>query len=189
MSAVLAASSTAGAEQRRYDRVTLELSGRYMLASGEEFLCDTVDISLGGLSLRGAKNGKPGERVILYIRELGRVEGRIVRRLPGRFAIEIVATQSKRERIAERIRWLLKNHAGQVEERRLGARDDVDDAQTVLRTEDGQEFPAELMELSLSGARIKVGARPPIGARVFLGHKQAVVARSADESLALQFSV
>jgi hypothetical protein len=165
------------------------VAGRYLLSSGEEFPCQTVDVSPGGLSLRVVKNGRPGDRVVIYLRELGRIEGRIVRRSPDRLAIEIVASPYRRERIAERIRWLQKLRAGSSEESPADERDDRDPAQTILRTENGEEFPAELLELSLLGARIKVGAHPPVGAKVMLGQKRAVVARSAGDFLALRFSL
>jgi len=191
----MSAALSAGAERpvfrelRLHPRVRMEVAGRYMLSSGEEFPCSTVDISPGGISLRVVKSGRPGDRVVIYLRELGRIEGRIVRRYPDRLAIEIIASPYRRERIAERIRWLLNNRAGQTEERRATARDDVDASQTILRTENGEEFIAELLELSLLGARIKVGARPPVGARVMLGQKQATVARTTGDCLALSFSM
>jgi hypothetical protein len=175
-------------EKRSEARIALELPGRYMLSSGEEFACDTVDISSAGMYLRGSKIGRPGERVIMYLDGLGRIEGRIVRRGPNVFAIQILASPAKRERISERIRWLMKSRTGATEERRRVAREDADYTDTVLRTEDGQEFPASLIELSLFGARIKVGARPAIGTRVVLGQKSAVVTRSSGDTLALRFA-
>ena len=176
-------------EKRLHTRVTLDVAGRYMLSNGEEFSCQTIDLSPGGVSLRVAKNGRPGDRVVIYLREIGRLEGRIVRREPGRLGVEIIASPYRRERIAERIHSLLKTMAGQAEERRVAGRDAVDPSQTLLRTEDGQEFPAELLELSLFGARIKVGANPPVGARVMLGEKKAIVARTTGDAVALRFSL
>jgi hypothetical protein len=175
-------------EQRVHPRVTIEIPGRYMLASGEEFPCKTVDVSPWGISLRVTKSGRPGDRVLVYLRDLGRIEGRIVRRYPDRLAIEIVASPFRRERIAERLDWLLHHGSGQTAERRSSSREDMEGSQTILRTDDGDEFTAELLELSLSGARIKVAARPPVGARVMLGQQHAIVERYADDSLALSFS-
>ena len=70
-------------EQRRHPRIKLTLSGRYMLADGSEFPCETVDVSPFGLAIKGRTTGVLGERVVAYIQDLGRVEGEIVRRASG----------------------------------------------------------------------------------------------------------
>lgn len=176
-------------ERRAHPRVPLNLPGRYMLSNGEEFACKSIDVSAGGISISAIKNGRPGERVVIYLRELGRLEGPLVRRVPGHCsAIEILASPNKRNRIAQRIHWLLTNQDGQVEERRVGRRDEVDESQISLRTEDEQEFPAELLGLSLLGARIKAAVKLPVGARVRLGEKKAIVAKCAGDILTLRFS-
>jgi hypothetical protein len=143
------------ADLRVHPRIPLEVVGRYLLVNGEEFPCKTIDVSPWGLSLRVVKNGRPGDRVLVYLRELGRIEGRIVRRYPDRLAIEIIASPYRRERIAERIEGLLRMRDGHTQERRAAPREDVDPSQTILFTDEGEEFVAELIELSLSGRGLK----------------------------------
>ena len=41
---------------RRFQRVEISLSGRFMLESRLEYPCHTVDISLGGMRLSAAKD-------------------------------------------------------------------------------------------------------------------------------------
>jgi len=48
-------------------------------------------------------SGRTGERVIAYIDNIGRVEGRIARIFPTGFAMVIVATEHRRARIATKI--------------------------------------------------------------------------------------
>jgi c-di-GMP-binding flagellar brake protein YcgR len=54
-------------ERRRFQRVRVNLLGRYMLADRREFPCQVVDMSPGGMALIAPVNGKAGERVVAYI--------------------------------------------------------------------------------------------------------------------------
>ena len=106
--AFLAATSTGEQdERRRYPRVPLTLQGRYMLADGREYACETQDISPIGIAIRGFSAGAIGERIVAYFEGLGRIEGRIVRRAQTWFAVDITATPRKLERLAEKINRLV----------------------------------------------------------------------------------
>ncbi len=98
-------------ERRRYPRVPLTLRGRYMLADGSEFPCQTLDISPIGIGIRGFSVGTIGERVVAYFEGLGRVEGKIVRRAQTWFAVDITATPRKLEKLAEKINRLVTDEA------------------------------------------------------------------------------
>jgi hypothetical protein len=76
------------AEKRVKPRLDLAVTGRYMLANRNEYHCTVVDASASGLALIGPERGDIGERVVVYIdQQIGRVEGEIVRHIPGGFAI------------------------------------------------------------------------------------------------------
>jgi hypothetical protein len=66
-------------ERRRFQRVGLHLHARYMLADGREFPGDVVNMSPGGIALRASENGRPGERVVAYVDDVGRIEGLVAR--------------------------------------------------------------------------------------------------------------
>src|ERR1700683_4658775 len=91
------------AERRRFQRVRVNLAGRYMLADGREFPCQVVDMSPGGMALIAPVPGETGERVIAYVDHLGRLEGRVVRALPNGFAMTIGATSRKRDKLAAQL--------------------------------------------------------------------------------------
>ncbi len=76
----------------RFQRVRVNLLGRYMLADRREFPCQVVNISPGEMALVAPVAGAPGERVIAYVDHLGRLEGHIARLLPIGFAMTISAT-------------------------------------------------------------------------------------------------
>jgi hypothetical protein len=93
-------------ERRRFRRVTLSVRGRYMLEDMREFPCQTLDLSPVGVVLSGPVIGEVGSRVIAYLEHIGRVEGFVVRKLGGAFALSIVAPQRKHAKLASQLAGL-----------------------------------------------------------------------------------
>jgi len=168
-------------ERRRHQRFNLKLPGRYMLSDGAEFGCETIDVSPGGIAIRGARSGRLRERVVAYIDGLGRVEGTIAR-------LEVHAPSSKQERLAAKIGWLLKRERDGLSDRRRRQRVELSDDETVLRTTDGAVFRARLIDVSVSGAAILVDAALPLGAPVLLGDKSGRVSRHFPGGVAVTFN-
>ena len=78
-------------ERRRFQRVKVNLLGRYMLADRREFPCQVVNMSPGGMALIAPVLPKFGERVIAYIDHVGRLEGVCTRHFENGFASTIGA--------------------------------------------------------------------------------------------------
>jgi hypothetical protein len=175
-------------ERRRFQRVRVNLLGRYMLADRREFPCQVVDMSPGGMALIAPVNGKAGERVIAYIDHVGRLEGTIVRQFQNGFAMTIAATPRKRDKLASQLTWLANRHVlGLPEDRRHGRvvpRDPV----TNLVLPDGKAITCRLIDMSLSGAGVTTEERPPIGALVTLGKTQGRVVRHLEHGFAVEFT-
>ena len=64
---------------RRFQRVRVDLLGRYVLPDRREFPCRVVDMSPGGMALIAPVVGQPGERVIALCRSFGPPGRRISR--------------------------------------------------------------------------------------------------------------
>jgi hypothetical protein len=96
------------AEHRRDRRVKVTLRGRYMLSDRREFPCRTVDISAGGVAIVGSAKGKLGERVVVYLDRIGRLEGSVVRHFPGGFAVLLHASTLKRDALNSEIGRFIK---------------------------------------------------------------------------------
>ena len=106
-------------EKRRFQRVRVNLLGRYMLADRREFPCQVLDMSPGGMAIIGPVSGIAGERVVAYIDHVGRLEGTIIRVLPNGFAMSIAATPRKRDKLAAQLTWLANRQIlGLPEDRR-----------------------------------------------------------------------
>jgi tetratricopeptide (TPR) repeat protein len=66
-------------ERRRFRRTKSSVPGRYMLEDRREFPCHSIDISPGGIGLMAPVPGEIGTRVVVYLEQIGRIEGFIVR--------------------------------------------------------------------------------------------------------------
>ncbi len=160
-----------------------------MLEDGQEFRCVTVDVSPTGIAIEGRRSGSRGQLVIAYLQDLGRIEGPIVRELRSRrgFAIEIHAPEPKIERVANRIALLVRRTMeGRPQSRSY---DPVvsNHEQVIIRIASGQEYPAELIDVSLEGAALRAEIALPIGTQITIGEKRAYVVRFFPGGLEVSF--
>jgi hypothetical protein len=174
-------------ERRRHRRVPVALLGRYMLANRQEYPCQTVDMSPGGVQVTAPVKGGVGERVVLYLEHIGRLEGEVARHLDCGFAMTIAATPRKRDKIASQLTWLANRDALGLPEDRRHERVVPRTPMTVLRVESGREFPAQLIDISLSGAALSIENKPPLQAPVVVGRTPGRVVRHFQGGIAVEF--
>src|SRR5690606_39619902 len=79
-------------DEGRFQRVRVSVLGRYMLADRREFPCQIVEMSPGDAMVIAPVSGNVGERVIIYLDHLGRVEGNIFALSEGGFRMDLVAS-------------------------------------------------------------------------------------------------
>ncbi|MEA2933805.1 MAG: hypothetical protein QOD74_451 [Variibacter sp.] len=175
-------------ERRRFQRVRVNLLGRYMLSDRREFPCQVTDMSPGGMAVVAPVTGKPGERVIAYIDHIGRVEGTLVRVFPNGFAMTVAATPRKRDKLAAQLTWLANRHIlGLPEDRRHG-RLVPRNTRSTITMPNGLVVQCHILDISLSGAALASEDKPPIGTLVMLGRTQARVVRHRDEGFGVEFT-
>jgi hypothetical protein len=93
----------------RAKRVTVRLPGRFMLADKREFPCISRSVSPIMLRLEAEVKPSLNEHIVVYLRELGRIAGWVVRITPHGFAIVMDLTITKRERMDITLKWIAKN--------------------------------------------------------------------------------
>ncbi len=174
-------------ERRRHERLKLALPGRYMLSDHLEHPCSTIDISPVGIAVSGQQKGFIGEHVILYINQIGRLEGEIARNSDTWFAVKLQLTPSKSEQLRETLAWLVNHHALGAPDKRLHQRVIPFRRRAMLTTPDGRQYQAALINLSVRGAAVRVDAAPPIGTRVAIGRTSARVIRHLAMGVAVEF--
>jgi hypothetical protein len=175
-------------ERRRFQRVRVDLLGRYMLADRREFPCQVMNMSPGGMALIAPVGGQPGERVIAYVDHLGRLEGHVARIFQNGFAMTISATIRKRDKLAAQLTWLAnRNILGLPEDRRHGRiAPRVPIARLILPN--GLNVSCRIIDVSQSGAGVATDQRPPIGSLITLGKVQGRVVRHLEDGFAIEFT-
>jgi hypothetical protein len=181
------ASAPLTSENRRYQRVKVDLLGRYMLEDRREFPCQVINMSPGGLALVAPACGRIGERVVAYIDHVGRLEGLIARIFPSGFSMTIAASQRKRDKLAAQLTWLANRDILNLPEDRRHDRIVPRNPIALLTLEDGSKMTCRIIDMSLSGAAIAAENRPPLRSLVLLGRVQARVVRNLEEGFALEF--
>ena len=174
-------------EQRRHQRVRVALLGRYMLSDLQEYPCQTVDMSPGGVRITCAVLGAAGERIVLYLEQIGRVEG-VVARLPlNGLAVRLNATPRKRDKIASQLTWLANRESLGLPEGRTHERLTPHKPGITLRLDSGREIAARVIDISMSGAAIATATQPPIGALITVGGTLGRVVRYFEGGIGTQF--
>lgn len=176
-------------ERRNFQRVKVKIYGRYMLEDRSEHSCTVIDMSPGDLALQADKSGEPGERVIAYLDHIGRIEGIISRTFSDGFAMTVIASDHKRDKIAAQLTWLANKHELDLPEDRRHERVAPRNPRSVLALPDGRQYPCRIIDLSLSGAAVEIDVRPAIGVQVSLGTMRGQVVRHFDDGIAVEFAV
>jgi hypothetical protein len=172
-------------ERRRFQRVRLDLKGRYMLAGGQEFSCQVANMSPGGVALLAAVRGRIEERVVAYVDHIGRIEGVITRQLPEGFALSLTSSRHKREKFAAQLTWLANRHL--LPEQRRHPRIPPRHPSAQLIFPNGVHVRCRVIDISQSGAGVASDQRPTIGSLVTIGKTTSRVARYIEDGFAVEF--
>lgn len=176
------------AEETSFQQVEVNITGRLMLESHDEFDCTIKEMSPGDARVVCSATPRKGERIIAYMDHIGRLEGLVLSVTNTTFLMSINATARKREKLAAQLTWIANRHELGLPEDRRHDRLTPRNTRVELVMEDGARFPCRLMDLSLSGAAVDIDIRPPLGTPVRLGNMKGRIVRHFMEGVALEFA-
>lgn len=159
-----------------------------MLESRREYPCQTIEMSPGDMMLFAPVKAQIGEKVVVYLDEIGRFAGVTMRQTEVGFALSMNLPPMKREKLADQLTWFANRHAFNLPEDRRHERIIPLMQRTLLRTEDGQELIVKIKDISLSGVGIETEARPILGSRIIIGTTPAVVVRHFEGGIGAEFN-
>lgn len=134
-----------------------------MLEDRTEHPCQVVDMSPGNVAFRTDRIGMPGEKIIAYIDHIGRIEGVVTRTLQDGFAMTVIASDRKKDKLAAQLTWLANKHELDLPEDRRHERVAPRNPTSVLQLTDGRQYQCRIIDLSLSGAAVEIDVKPAIG--------------------------
>lgn len=185
--AFLGPAASAKRNRRRHARVRVTLLGRYMLADRTEFPCQTIDMSPGGAALFAPIKGEIGERVVVYLDDLGRLEGVVVRQLESGFAVKFNVPAVKRDKLADQLTWLAnRRELGLPEDRRHDRVTPIEQRYSMCLP-DGMRLAVVVLDVSVSGAMIQSEIIPEAGAIVTIGTTKGRVVRRDENQFGIEF--
>ncbi len=176
-----------GADRRRHMRVEAPLKARYLGADGEERPCLVVNISAGGALLRAITPPAESESIVLYIEDVGRFEGKVIRAGKHSFAVDYRSRRTKTARTADALTLTLNQPRNAGAEQRAQPRV-KHDGSAIVTLENGEQLPCSIIDISLTGASIEISPRPPLGAKLTLGKTAAKVVRRHEKGVGVIFS-
>ncbi|MBI1251015.1 MAG: hypothetical protein GC189_06065 [Alphaproteobacteria bacterium] len=176
------------AERRRFRRLNLAVPGRLLDERGREQACRTADISPGDVRLAAPEGLSPGERVVIYLDEIGRVSGRVARACGEKdMAVIFDVSPLKREKLAEVLTFMAARETLGLEREERPHIDAPD--RVIVRIEDHDEIEGEAVDVSLTGMIIRTRwPAPPIGAWAQVGMTHGRVSEHLSDGFAIDFT-
>lgn len=175
-----------GAEQRRYRRIQLAVPVKFLTEADAEREGTLLDISAGGLALSAEARPTLGVPIVLYVDNLGRVEGRVVRHIEQGFAVEFAASDAKRERLADRLAWIANRESlpSDTPARPIEVAQ-RDKPRFIMH--DGREVECKVLDMSVHGVWLQVNVKPPLGEEVTIGRMRGRVSQHHATGIAIEF--
>lgn len=181
------AGATPRRDRRSYKRVELRLTGRYLLGESDDRELLTSNVSCDGALILSQNPPDSGEQIVCYFDDLGRVVADVVRMAPGGFAVRFQTSNLKRDKLADRLTWLVNKDTLGLAEDRAAARFSAT-GQAVVILSDGTQLQCRLTDISLTGAAFDALGTPPfVGDRVRTGNLPAEVVRVAGKKFAVRY--
>jgi hypothetical protein len=151
------------------------------------YACRLCSISTRMAVVVGPVVGKEGEAVTAHFDDFGILRGKICRRLPSGFVMELTLTDAERNKLGGKIIWQKKKVHEQVPDKREHKRILPRDPRTVLTLADGTQLPCFVIDVSQSGVAVSAEVWPGLGTPMAVGKLVGRVVRYLDVGFALQF--
>ena len=133
-----------------------------MLANQLEIPCQAIEMSPDQALLVSAHTPALGDRAIIYLDNVGRIEGNITGHFEGGFAMEIECTPRKRDKLAGQIKQHQTQEDFGQDNQRGHHRIAPKNTNSELKLADGRSYPIKIIDISLSGAAISIEVKPAI---------------------------
>ena len=175
------------ADRRQHRRVNLPLQARFLTDAGEESKGIVVNISAGGAMLRTSSPPAFGANVVVYIDQIGRIQGQVVRSGKDNFAVCYQQNPKKQAKIADNLTSAV-NNKNNGSARRANPRISSENSLATVFLEDGRSLRCSILDISLTGASIEINPRPPLGTPLIVGRMTAKVVRRHDQGVGVVFT-
>jgi hypothetical protein len=194
-SALFAEAPTSRSQYEWHDvRFIGAAGGRYVMPERREgseklpvYACRLCSISTRLAVIIGPVVGNLNELVTAHFEAFGMVRGRVARKLPSGFVLDLILNDDERDKLGAKIVWQRKRVYEQVPDKREHKRIMPRDPRTVITLGDGTRIPCFVIDISASGVAVSANIWPEIGTPMAVGKLVGRVVRYLDVGFALQF--
>lgn len=174
-------------DRRRNRRIGIRLNGRFLNEISEDHGLVTRNISCSGALIDSNYRPPTGARVVCYFDHLGRVSASVTRRTENGFAVSFQTTQHKRDKLADKLIWLINRGPLKLVDERVAPRYAAGGPAMVQRA-DGRDIQCRVVDISLSGASFRTDGPPPmVGEVVKAGNLKGTVVRCEEDMFAIRY--
>jgi hypothetical protein len=171
----------------RFPAAKVELKGRFMLPSRSEHECRIVEMSTGEVTLATSIEPRIGEKIIVYIAELGRFEGEVTRPVANGFVIRMTLPKAKHARLAEQLTCYGNQATLDLPECRKAERVVPTQRRTTLRLFNGKESVVKIVDISCASVSVETSVKPLRESKVVVGARPATVLRLFEGGFVAEF--
>ena len=161
--------------------------GRYMRPDQQEYACQLTAIDTTQVTVITRGEADFGENLVLYLDDIGRLQGQVAHRSSSGFTLALSLSPAQTERLEQRLEWVKNKDQGESTEMRRHARYQPSDAASHLNLPDGRSYACEIIDISVSGAAVRVDVIPAIGTVIMLGKMRGRVTRIHAEGIGIEF--
>ena len=158
-----------------------------MLPDMSEYPCQVSELTVDGAVFAAKMVPEKDSQIVAYIDEIGRVEGLSGDPVPGGFRVVFSHTGQRKERFASRLSGRSSKNTTAGTDLRQSARYTPTAGQSHITLPDGRVYPCEILDISLSGAAVKVDVMPSLGTHLMLGKMRGRIVRYVESGIAIEF--
>lgn len=161
--------------------------GRFMLPDMTEYPCQVSELTPDGAVFTTSMVPDRDIQILAYLDEIGRVEGLSGDAVPGGFRVVFSHTGQRKERFASRLSGRSNKNDTAGTDLRRHARYAPADSQSYITLPDGRVYACEILDISLTGAAVKVDVMPSLGSYLMLGKMRGRIVRYVESGIAIEF--
>ncbi len=174
-------------DRRRHKRIDLKILGRFLNDKSEDHGMVTLNVSCSGALIEATERPASGANIVCYFDDLGRVAATVIRRTQDGFAVRFNASSHKRDKLADKLTWILNREKLGLSDERATQRYAGGGPALVMR-KDGRQLQCRVLDISLSGASFETdGPVPEIGEIVTAGSLRGQTVRASEGIFAIRY--
>lgn len=174
-------------DRRGFKRVELKLTGRFLIGENRDHVLQTTNMSCDGAFIVSSEQPGLDEQVVCYFDDVGRVVANVVRVSPEGFAVRFHTSPHKRDKLADRLTWLINRDRLGLEEERGEDRYRAS-GEALINLSGGRQIRCSVTDISLTGAAFETAGQSPfVGERVTVGNLVGEVVRVTGNKFAVRY--